>query len=71
MDGSVQFTPLVEFFSEEFQSTYLVGLSYTMRPQDKKLAGLMPEWIEQGKVRLGTPDAPLASAKVAGAGKIT
>ena len=66
----MQFTPLKDFFSEEFQSHYLVGLSYTVRPGDDKLAALVPQWIKEGKVRLGASGAPLEAAKVVGSGKI-
>ena len=66
----MQFTPLKDFFSDEFQSHYLVGLSYTVRPGDDTLAALVPQWIDQGKVRLGAPSAPLAAAKVVGIGTI-
>jgi hypothetical protein len=65
-----QFTPLKDFFSEEFQSHYLVGLSYTVRSGDDKLAALVPQWIKEGKVKLGAPGAPLEAAKVVGSGKI-
>ena len=67
----MQFTPIKDFFSEEFQSQYCAGLSYTVRPEDQKLAALVPKWIEEGKVKAGAPDAPLAKAKVAGSGKTT
>ena len=82
----MQFTPLKNFFSDELRSGYEVGLSYTVRAippnpaipgdkgtalEDTKLAKLLPTWIKEGKVRLGAPDAPIESAKVSGAGKVT
>jgi hypothetical protein len=66
----MQFTPISDFYSDEFNSHYLVGLSYTVRPGDDKLAALVPQWIKAGKVRLGAPSAPLAAAKVVGTGHI-
>lgn len=66
----IQFTPLKDFHSEEFNSDYCVGLSYTARPGDSKLRALLPDWIKDGKVRLGTPDAPIGTAKVSGAGEV-
>ena len=66
----MQFTPIKDFFSNEFQSQYCVGLSYTVRPEDQKLADLVPIWIAEGKVKLGVPEAALAEAKVAGSGNI-
>ena len=66
----MQFTPIKDFYSDEFQSQYCAGLSYTVRPEDKKLADLVPVWIAEGKVRLGVPETVLAEAKVAGSGDI-
>jgi hypothetical protein len=56
---NINFTPLREFFSQEFKSYYLPGLIYTARPEDKKLLSLLPAWLSDGKVILGTPAAPL------------
>ena len=67
----MQFTPIKDFLSDEFQSQYCVGLSYTVRPEDQKLADLVPIWISEGKVKLGVPEAVLAETKVAGSGKTT
>lgn len=66
----MQFTPLKNFASPELRSEYSVGLSYTVRPGNTKLAALVEKWLAEGKVRLGTPDAPLDKAKVSGAGKV-
>lgn len=64
----MQFTPLKDFFSDEFKSAYCVGLSYTARPQDEKLLDLIPQWIEDGLVRLGAPDN-LPDSKITGNGE--
>lgn len=68
----IQFTPLVDFHSEEFHSDYCVGLSYTARPEDAKLRSLLPTWIKDGKVRLGVPDAPgvAGEATISGVGEV-
>lgn len=67
----MQFTPLEDFFSEELKSQYCVGLSYTVRPGNAKLAALVPKWISEGKVRQGGPDGPAPIARVSGVGKVT
>lgn len=66
----MQLTPLKDFFSEEFQSQYCVGLSYTVRPQDTKLAALVPKWIADGKVRVGAPDNAAVAAQFSGTGEV-
>lgn len=67
----IQFTPLKDFTSEELRSVYCAGLSYTIRPGNKKLAELVQVWLKEGKVRLGPPDVPMESAKVSGEGTVT
>ena len=60
----MQFTPLKDFYSEETRSSYCVGLSYFVKDDadHAKLAGLVPTWIKEGKVRLG-PARPEDIAK--------
>lgn len=55
----MQFTPNKDFFSNELQSQYVVGLSYFVKPDKEhaKLAALLPKWIEEGKVRAGPASA--------------
>ena len=53
------FTVLDNFKSEELQSEYVAGLSYTARDEDEVLLGLIDEWIEEGKVREGGPEAQI------------
>ena len=67
----MQFTPLVDFYSEEMRSQYCVGLSYfaSGSAAHAKLAALLPKWIKEGKVRAGLPDAK-TEAHVAGSGKV-
>ena len=52
-----RFTVLDDFFSDEFQTQYLAGYSYEARDEDEKLLGLLDQWIEEGKVREGGPEA--------------
>lgn len=57
------FTAVQDFFSPELQSHYIDGLSYTARPQDKKLLALLPGWVEAGKVVYGRPAQSFVSGK--------
>lgn len=68
----MQFTPLKDFFSDELQSQYSVGLSYTVKDDaaHAKLAALMPKWIAEGKVKAGAPDDKAAAAHFGGAGEV-
>lgn len=71
----MQFTPLHDFFSKELRSQYCVGLSYKARPEDELLLALLPDWIKEGKVKLGAPSAATAglsasAAKVSGVGEV-
>ena len=54
----MQFTPLKDFFSEELQSQYCVGLSYFVKDDaaHAKLKALVPKWTAEGKIRPGAPD---------------
>lgn len=63
----MQFTPLKDFYSEDFKSQYLVGFSYNAT--DEKLLEHVNEWVARGFVRLGSPDT-LTEAKVSGAGEV-
>lgn len=65
----MQFTVLEDFFSKELKSQYCKGLSYNVRPADAVLAELVPQWVEEGKVRLGGVDTPPAG-KNNGAGNV-
>lgn len=49
-----QFTPLTDFFSEQVGSQYIEGLSYSVREGNDVLAGLVPVWVKEGKVRIGS-----------------
>ena len=49
----MKFTPLVTFKSPETESMYVEGLSYTVRPGNKRLARLVERWLKEGKVAHG------------------
>lgn len=67
----VHFTPIDDFSSDEFQSLYLKGMTYTIRPGNTRLAEAVERWLAEGKVRLGTPETPRAdAAKITGAGAV-
>lgn len=66
------FTPLQDFDDKDLRSSYLAGLSYTVRarpanPLDKNDEGVplektllyakVQQWLKEGKVRLGAADA--------------
>ena len=52
-----RFTALDNFTSEELRCEYAAGLSYEARDEDELLLSLLPQWIEEGKVREGGPEA--------------
>jgi len=54
-----RFTVLDDFTSEETASDYVAGLSYEARDEDEKLLGLIDQWIKEGKVREGGPEAQM------------
>jgi len=53
----MRFTVLQDFYSDETQSQYVAGLSYETRSGDHKLIELVPQWIVDGLVKLGGPQA--------------
>lgn len=55
----MDFTAVKDFWSDELQSQYAAGLSYTARDADKKLLSLVPKWVKEGKAVYGR--APSAS----------
>jgi hypothetical protein len=66
----MQFTPTRDFWSDELQSQYSVGLSYTVGPEDKRLASLVQKWLSDGKVVAGTPTDAAISALFSGKGSV-
>jgi len=63
VEPGTRFTALTDFYDFDLNSQYLAGMSYTVRAGDKDLARLVPEWLCEGKVRIGGP-----AAKVQGEG---
>jgi hypothetical protein len=68
----MQFTPIKDFFSDELQSQYCVGLSYDAKDDipHQKLVALLPKWIAEGKVRAGSPDAADVAKHFEGVGEV-
>ena len=54
------FTVIDSFTSDELKSQYVAGLSYTARDEDEKLLSLIDQWIDEGKVREGGPQAQVS-----------
>jgi hypothetical protein len=55
----IDFTAIEDFYSEELESYYVKGLSYTARPGDEKLKTLLPFWLNEKKIVYGRPSATL------------
>lgn len=51
----MRFTAVQDFVSDETQSQYAVGMSYTA--DDDRLRELVAKWIAEGKVVEGGPEA--------------
>lgn len=62
----MHFMAMVNFHSDELHSDYVAGLIYEAREADTVLLGLVPQWVEEGKVREGGP-AP----EVSGSGTVS
>jgi hypothetical protein len=56
----VRFIAVQDFYSAETQSHYVAGLSYETRPGDHKLIEMIPQWIVDGLVRMGGPQAKVS-----------
>ena len=69
----MQFTPLKNFHDDDLRSDYCVGLSYTVRPGNERLATKVEKWLAEGKVRVGNADniPQPGAASVKGIGKVT
>ena len=63
-----RFTVIDSFKSEELKSEYVAGLSYEARDEDEKLLGLLDQWIKEGKVREGGPEAQMSGTDEDGKG---
>ena len=49
------FTPLYDFYSEEFHSFYVKGLLYTVRPDNDRLRIIAHKWVIQRRVDMVKP----------------
>jgi len=56
----MRFTALRDFYSDETRSHYVAGLSYETRPGDHKLIEMVPQWIVDGLVKMGGPQAKVS-----------
>lgn len=56
-----RFTVIDGFFSDEMKSEYVAGMSYEAE-DGSGLSELVDEWIEQGKVREGGPEATITGS---------
>lgn len=67
----MRFTPIEDFFSEPFDSHYVAGLHYTVRPGNDRLMQAVAQWVCDGKVLL-VPQMPgVQPAQLGGAGVVT
>jgi len=53
----MRFTAVQDFFSDETQSQYATGMSYTIAADDDRLRELVAKWIAEGKVVEGGSEA--------------
>ncbi len=68
----MRFNALETFRSEEMRSTYMAGLSYTVRPGNDLLARHVAAWVSEGKVEVIPEDAMTErKARVSGHGVVT
>jgi hypothetical protein len=72
MRDKYHFFPLRDFFSDAFKSGYVVGCSYTVKPDNDRLHAAVEEWVAQGMVTLEAPaNFDPSAAKVSGIGTVT
>ena len=62
----IEFTPRHLFHSEATRSTYVPGQTYTLRPGNDALCGLLNEWVKDGRVQL-----VVNGSRIAGRGAIS
>ena len=67
----MQFTPIKNFTDADLRSEYLVGYTYTVRPDNARLLAKVDEWRAAGLVAIGTAaEQPSSPAKLRGAGTV-
>lgn len=68
----VVFTPIADFWSEEFQSYYQAGLRYTIVPENGKLTAAAQMWLAEGRIRIMRADElPAGTVRMTGAGIVS
>jgi hypothetical protein len=55
------FTPVKDFYSENFRSHYCAGLTYRVRPGNVALAAAVEEWRKSGLVTVATVPGGLSN----------
>jgi hypothetical protein len=63
----MRFRALATFESEETRSTYVEGLTYTVRPGNDLLAVLAVDWAEQDKIEF-IDSAVVPKSRISGSG---
>jgi len=61
------FRALTTFKSDELNSTYMEGLTYTVREGYNELAALVPVWVHMGRIEI---IGPANRSSVAGQGTL-
>ena len=64
-----KFVALKDFYSPEFKSQYVEGLTYTVRPGNDKLAAAFKDWEAVGRVKRVEGQIKV-EAKVSAVGKV-
>lgn len=57
----MRFIALADFISKETMSQYAKGLGYSVRDPKSPLAKLVPQWVEEGKIKIVSKDDPAAN----------
>lgn len=66
------FTPTADFYAPETRSQYVAGLSYTVRPGNDYLAGLVEKWLAEGKVApFAGGTSPTGKSSIKGKGSVS
>lgn len=56
-----RFVAKIDFFSEELQSAYCIGLGYQVREGNNVLADLVPQWEADGKIEIVDAAIPVGA----------
>lgn len=67
----LEFVPLVNFDDADLRSSYVAGLSYSVREGNDLLAEKVSQWVDEKRVRIVTNRRPVGEAVVQGTGKVS